>query len=184
MREWFDHYVGNSLGLGDVQKIENYSMAFREPWAQSPYLWLVLACAIAAGLGLTFYAKAQPGKKVARTGLAFCRALLLVLLVLLLAEPILNVEATRQLKPKVLIVIDTTGSMGVQDNYSDEARKKLAQAVGGLDIKNPTRQDYVKAFLSKKDGNLITELGKKADIEVATFGHAGGISKLNLNSQG
>src|SRR5688500_3315847 len=91
------------LGLPDAASIDAIAEPrLAAPWvaARSGPFWVFLGVALAAALALAFYTMAQKkGHLVARLGLAAIRGSLLALLLLTLAEPVLQLVLTNQSPP-------------------------------------------------------------------------------------
>ena len=154
--------IGRTLGLDGTQAIDRIRPSLAAPWVRDNAAWLLLGCLGLIALALVFYVRYQGGR---RSGppivLALFRAGLLILLLLILAEPILSVRVTSRLRPTLWLLFDGTDSMAVPDEIPEDQRAQLARAVA-LEHENPpaeastphARIDYVKALLSKENDNL------------------------------
>ena len=63
--------------------------------------------------------------------LALFRAVVLVLLFLMLAEPVLTIHVTNRLRPTLWLVLDGTASMAIPDQLPEAERSRLMHAVAG-----------------------------------------------------
>lgn len=176
MTRWW----GWLIGLEDVTSFGEIEPELAAPWAQEGPFWVFLAAVGLFVLAIGFYLRFQPGPKVpARWGLAICRGLLLALLLITLADPVLRAHVTRLHKPQLYVVIDGTDSMAIADQLPEAQRAALVSATG-LKTDNkpkpgetdatlqPTRLDYVQAWLKKADDNTLAKLQAK-DIEIEAF---------------
>ncbi len=159
-----------------------------------------------AALAVAFYSRWQPpGRKKVRTLLAIGRAVLLVLMLLILAEPVLKLDFTSRPRPVLWVLFDGTESMDIQDEMTDAQRAKLNEAVGlttssqvGSNNKaadkgstpspdrvvsataQPSRMDYVKALITnpKPEENLLTRLEKNFHVDVYILDRSDGVRSL------
>ena len=177
MIRWLGWLVGLE-GVTSIDEIERPELA--APWAQEGPFWVFLAAVGLIVLAIVFYLRFQPGPKVpARWGLAICRGLLLALLLITLADPVLRAHVTRLHKPQLYVVFDGTDSMAIADQLPEAQRAALVSATGlKTETKGnetpvapnlqPTRLDYVQAWLKKADNNTLEKLQAK-DIEIEAF---------------
>src|SRR5688572_15731112 len=175
MTRWW----GWLIGLEDVTSFGEIEPDLAAPWAQEGPFWVFLAAVGLFVLAIGFYLRLQPGPKVpARWGLAICRGLLLALLLITLADPVLRAHVTRLHKPQLYVIFDGTDSMAIADQLPEAQRAALVSATGlktGSTAKpgetaveatlQPTRLDYVQAWLKKADNNTLEKLQAK-DIEI------------------
>src|SRR5262245_36908146 len=112
------------LGLPDAASIDAVEAPrLAAPWAadRSGPFWVFLGVALAAVLAVAFYTLAQKkGHVVTRLGLAGFRGLLLAMLLLTLAEPVLQLVLTNQSPPVLFVLFDGTDSMGLRDELPPE----------------------------------------------------------------
>ncbi len=202
----FSQWIGQALGLENVTAIKQISPSFAAPWAHCAAGWVFFACLLLAILAFVFYIKYQPvGSCAARWALAGMRALLLSLLVLFLADPVLNVEVTSKPRPLLWVLLDGTDSMRIADELPDAERTRLAAAVG-LDNATPQpiadkksdatakatsvaaasassnkleRVDYVRAWLSKSKDNVLERLQEKFRVKAFVFDRPDGVRAID-----
>ncbi len=180
MSRWWGWFVG----LDGVTSIEEIDVALAAPWAQEGPFWVFLAAAGLVVLSFVFYLQLQAGPKAsARWMLAVCRGLLLALLLITLADPVLRMHVTRRHQPQVYVVFDGTDSMAIADQLPDAQRAALVQATGYQATPGaikpgetavaansvPTRMEYVQAWLSKKNDNVLQQLQEKHKVEIEAF---------------
>ncbi len=172
-------FLGRLLGVENLESIHSIRVSLAAPWAESGPAWVLFGCAALAVIAVVFYARCQPtGSKRARTLLAVCRAALLMLIFMILADPVLKMELTSRPRPVLWVLFDGTESMEIQDEMSDAQRARLSQAVGlptsdsietpaadpsapPSSSARPSRLDYLKALVKKSDGNVLVELEKQ-----------------------
>src|SRR5437870_4872787 len=92
--------VGKLLGVENVESIDSFSVTIAAPWAQDHAFWIFLsALALIAG-SLVFYWRFQTaGKPWQRLGLGAVRGIVLALLLIMLADPGLELTLTEQQRP-------------------------------------------------------------------------------------
>ena len=125
--------LGRMLGFDEVSEVESKSWAFTAPWAEGG-AWVFLGCLGLVVVSGLFYFRWQSGRRpVARICLAVFRAALLCLVLLVLAEPVLQLELVRKPKPSLWLVFDGSDSMGIEDRIVGEQREEFVKAVGAPD---------------------------------------------------
>lgn len=179
------------LGYGDVAQIDAWRPSFGAAWAhQAP--WLVLfGCVAAAALAGWFYLRLQPrGGRSARALLAGLRAGALACLILMLADPILEVTLVRFPQPVLWLVFDGSESMSLADNWPEAARTEIESAVDWPQfaaqqaaVDAPSRADYVRAFLSRRDGAWLKQLQDRFRVRAFAMSTQQGIEALTTDEE-
>lgn len=186
------------LGLDPSVADPNADLGFRlgAPWGA---LWMVLLV-LAGVVVLSAVIYRQEGRPIGlpfRGLLVFLRAAVLAILVLLLCEPILQVEQVELSKPYVVFMVDTSQSMNLHDRFPEEAvRDDKGNVVRRPDVdrardalpenwKSPegatrkdldraalgklSRIDFVNAFLKDKDSEPRGSLEKRYKVQFYEF---------------
>ncbi len=189
-------WLGRSLGLEETQSIQSIEPSLTARWTQSTPAWLLFACLGAVLVALVFYTRYQRTRHgTARVVLGALRSLLFCLLLLILAKPVLLLHTANRPRPSLWIVLDGTDSMNVPDKMSEAERTKLAGAVGlagrisatdktGRIDDPPSRADYVKALLTKKDDNLLTRLAEKFRLKTFLVERPDGVQAIETSAEG
>jgi hypothetical protein len=187
-------WIGRLLGLDDAVQIGSIEHSWAAPWAHDGPAWLVLGCVGLAVLALVFYTRLQHIRRVrTRLVLGLLRAAVLVLLLVMLAEPVLTVRVTSRLRPTLWLLLDGTESMTLRDQLPEAEAARLAQTVGlphpggtspGPVTEQPARVDFVKALLSKRDDNLLERLGRKARLQAFLLDRPDGVRALEASGPG
>ncbi len=113
-RETFDNLIGHLLRLEAAETIEGYRAAWGTDWARDT-VWLLFGCIAVTLLAVVFYARFQQrGHVAARSVLAVLRAGVLCLLLMALAQPILEVTVGSRQRPLLYLVFDGTDSMAIE----------------------------------------------------------------------
>jgi uncharacterized membrane protein len=157
-------------------------------FAQNWPLWITLLIMLAIVIyAVVIYRKeGRPVGPGMRAFLTALRVMVLVMLVLLLCEPILEVEETELTKPYVIIMIDTSQSMNLKDRFPEEedlerARKALPRdfSHNGTprddmereNFQELSRIDLVNAILAGEGTDLRkSDLAKRYHLRFFEFG--------------
>ena len=179
---WFTHW----LGLPDATQIESWQPSFGAGWAQnhpSAVFWLMLA---AAGVSFWFYRRWQPsGPEWSRWLLAGLRGSVLSLLILTLADPIVEVTLVRYPEPVLWVGLDASDSMGIADELSaDERARHELQPGGPLGHSEtrtrPSRADHVKGLLTTDDHDWLKQLRRKFRVQLFSLSGPSGVEPLTI----
>jgi uncharacterized membrane protein len=152
-------------------------------WGWAFFAFVVLV--VATAWSYRRFASTVP--RGARLGLIILRSILLGLLLLLLVKPILLVTLEDTIRRPLLVLLDTTQSMGLKDqrnNADDLARAALAKGLidpaGGLkqtipdaqlsEVKNISRQDLLESLAANTKMNLWPRLQSHASLMFYGFG--------------
>lgn len=172
----FSKLLGWLFGISDVESVDSVRFSFAAPWAAEDLTWLVVGCLSAAGFTFWYYTRIQKGLSTAPSViLATVRAIILMLLIITLADPTIRLTADRMLQPILYLVFDGTESMNIRDNLTPAEIAALSDAIGnpgsGSESAPPalSRQQWVKAYLEKGAGNLISQLRDKHDMQLECF---------------
>ena len=186
-------FLGRLLNIDNLDAIDRMDPSLAAPWAQAHKAWLVPGMFILCALSVVFYLRLQTrGRRPARVVLAVMRALLLCLLLLFLADPVLILRVTHAPRPWFWILFDGTDSMAIEDDYPETERQKLDAAVdrkvdsqpqtgasqSGESRANPSRTDYVKSWLKKRDDNLVKKLTETYRLKAFRFDRSDGATEL------
>jgi len=148
-------------------------------------LWIVLLLGLGLG-ALVFYTYRRTAEFVSpkrRIMLASLRAAFLFLLLLILIKPVVVVTVAGSVRQTLMLLIDSSASMNIQDLRVDQSDKvRAAIALGNADVKagtnqqiktgdshNPTRADVVKAALKNDKLDLLPTLDRQFDVAAYAF---------------
>ncbi len=189
--------IGWALGYEDVSQIESWRITFGVEWAQTGPAWVLFACLLFGWLAFFFYRRYQRhGKTKTRMFLAGLRGALLCLLFVILADPILEIQLVNHPKPVLWVLFDGTDSMAIEDKLPEQQQRELAQSVS-LETppsdsssstsenkrRHASRMDYVRAWVQKKDNNLLENLAKKYRLRGYVLDRADGVRAISLGQQ-
>lgn len=174
--------TGRLLGYTDVEQIASIRTSFGASWAQQSPELVWAAVIVAAGLALWFYRRWQPNPRFGYWCLAGFRAIVLAVLVIVLADPVLQVTLVRYPPPVLWVAVDGSESLAIADDLPAETREPLDGAVGGTPPvstgERPARVDYVRAFLSHERQGWLAELARRFQVKPFMISSAQGVAPL------
>ncbi|MBI3860891.1 MAG: VWA domain-containing protein [Planctomycetia bacterium] len=180
--------LGKFLGIENLDSIERMDPSLTAPWARHYAPWVVPACLALCALAALFYLRFEArGRRPLRILLAGARALLLCLLLLFLADPVVIIRLTHAPRPWFWVLVDSSDSMAIEDDYPDSERQALDAAVGraldsagkgGQSPAKPSRNDYVKSLLTRDDESLFRALSEKYRLKAFRFDRPDGATEL------
>lgn len=180
--------LGRMLGYDDVSRIDSAHVSFGSAWAHAQPVLVVLGCVALSALSIWFYLRWQSrGHRPTRLFLAALRAVALCGMLLILADPTLELVFVSQPKPVLWVLLDGSDSMSIPDELPTEERDSLARAVDLVGYQaghsrpegeRPARADYARALLTRKDHNLLERLEENYRLRMFTFGESEGVHSL------
>lgn len=180
--------IGRMLGYDNVSRIDSAHVSFGSAWAHAQPALIVLGCIALAALSVWFYLRWQArGHRPTRLILATLRAIALCGLLLILADPTLELIFVSEPKPVLWMLLDGSDSMSIPDELPAEERDALAKAVDMAayqkahprEAERPARADYARAMLARKDKNLLERLEANYRLRLFTFADAEGVRSLS-----
>ncbi len=169
------------LGLDPSQEIDGISLSFRGGW----FLALIL---IAAAIAFAVYlyrseTRLTRGRRIA---LGVCQAITLLLIILIILQPIAEIRTTDTFKRTMLVLLDTSRSMAIEDQRTTpEQVAEAASALGKIqpgesldptradtmraEIGTPSRIDLARAALQDDTIGLHGKLAEKYQVRFFTF---------------
>jgi hypothetical protein len=151
-----------------------------------PAAWMVGLAALLVGLSIVLYKREESIPPFKRTILAVLRSLFLLGLLALLLKPTLRFTVEGRVRRAMVILIDGSASMKIEDpRLEDVDMKRAAIALGLMDAKgglrqsippesislvaHPARTELVKGMLRNADLALLKRLGFDYDLRPFTF---------------
>ncbi|MBI1347750.1 hypothetical protein GC163_15855 [bacterium] len=176
--------LGRSLGTSDVTQIDHWRLAFGASWAHSsPALVLFAGLATAAATAWFYFRLQNVTRPSLRLLLVSLRTLSLFLLILILADPILEITFVRYPPPVLWVGLDGSDSMAIADELPAEERQELDRVTGRTSQGDsqtslPTRADDVRAFLTTNQAAWLTELSQRFQIQLFALSTERGVESL------
>lgn len=185
MKLW--NWMAESLGAERVDSVAGISPSLAAPWAHEATWLVALALLAALAAAIFFYRRLQPLRPSrSRAMLAGARAAILMLFILLLAEPTLVLKFTSHPHPALWLLFDGTDSMAIEDVLSDPQRKQLDDAVGIGDRQAESggrqRIDYIRALFERPQNNLLERLEKNFRVKAFQFDRPGAAAVLRTST--
>ncbi len=172
-------FLARWLGMEEASQIESWRLSFGASWAHhAPALVLLLCLGLATFAAWYYLRRPIRGRVSIRGGLAALRALLLGAIVLILAEPLLEVVLVSRMKPTLWLLFDGSESMAIADKLPVDDAARLQAAVNWKDfvaqhpdasLEAPVRADYVRALLAGRRLELLTRLAQDFETEAFVF---------------
>ncbi|MEC9475510.1 MAG: hypothetical protein VX764_00580 [Planctomycetota bacterium] len=142
----------------------------RVEWLAAPEAWVIAIIIIPILIGISVWGyRGDQGsaRGASRWLLISLRFLVLLVLVVILFRPTLTRERVQTESSTVLVVVDDSYSMGIQDRWTDPAVPMGITAVSGVPVVDETtRLDIARGVLAGGSSNLIERLREKADVKV------------------
>ncbi len=194
--------IAKLLGRSDVESIDHVKWSFGADWAAHGPAWVLFGCLGLSFLAALFYLRYQPrAKRSQRIALGFLRGFVLCFLLLILADPILEVSFSSHPRPALWVLLDGTDSMNIADQLTPELKEKIEKAVDLQALKpagstekdaneskpettEVTRADLVRGWLKQDKSGLFKSLHEKFDINVFQFGNSDDVQSLSLAPAG
>jgi hypothetical protein len=146
--------------------------------------WAFFAFVVLVSLVVWSYRRYAPRlSRFSRLGLIVLRSILLGLLLILLVRPILLITLEETIRRPLLVLLDTTQSIGLVDRRSapdDQAREAIAKGdidpAGGLKqslpdgLKDMSRRDLLEALAANTKMNLWPRLEDRSSLQFFGFG--------------
>ncbi len=142
----------------------------RIEWLAAPEPWIIAVVILPLLIGLSAWGyRGDQGRLGGSTRflLGSLRFLALLLVVLILFRPTLTKERVQTESSTVLVVVDDSFSMGIQDRWSDPSIPPAITSVSGVPIvEQTTRLDIARGVLTGGTSDLVERLRQNADVRI------------------
>ncbi|MHC5011542.1 MAG: hypothetical protein ACYTG6_11435 [Planctomycetota bacterium] len=147
-------------------------------WADLPPAWILVLTTLVLLAFLRGLYQRERGRASTplRFGLAALRTLILLLLILVLAGPYREVISTTEERSHLVLLLDTSASMGTADTYEPAEGGRLIEAAwpeggapGGEGPLEVGRMELVQRVLAPEDHALLKELDRRFILHVFAF---------------
>ncbi|MBM4031775.1 MAG: VWA domain-containing protein [Planctomycetes bacterium] len=147
-------------------------------WTHAPASWgvFVLLGAVAGLAYLAFWLyrrEMTTCRPRVKAFLAVVRIGVLLVLVVVFMGPALAISLRRTVEPYVVLLLDESLSMGIQDHYDPDTRAKVSAGLGldsaAMGEKPPTRAELVDALMRKDRAAFLKQLRARGRVRVMTF---------------
>ena len=174
--------MGKLLNIDQSGPVTYFDCYLRDTW---PRLILVLLIFAAISFVVLLYRREMALPMRRRVLLGVFRALALIIVIVLLFEPVLGLETVIRLPRTILVLLDTSESMGIKDaRKTPEELRDAALALGKLardqigqplpetvkaEVTSAARLDMAKGILGRAEGNVFQQIAQD-DCKVRYFG--------------
>ncbi len=149
-------YLLELLGIQSEGSLSYYNFYLRSQWP--PVIALLLMIFVVAG-AIYLYQREHGLSRRTRVGLTVLRAVPLIIIIVMLFEPVMGIEFTRQVKQTVLVLVDTSESMSREDkrrstidiNDAALAMGKTDQPAPGVSRRLASLQKETETLLNSPD---------------------------------
>ncbi len=163
---WFQHLLG--VPPEASRNISRTHLEFATPWPL--YVTLLLLIIAAAWTGVNYWKDGTKPTWWAKGPMTVLRLIAIGALILILSQPFLRLTHSEDIRPNVVLLVDTSDSMtrpdprlpGSRAGVEAEATGVSGDAVGGL-----TRLDRVNRFLNRS--GVMKDLAKRYNVRVLSF---------------
>jgi len=148
-------------------------------FTNAPQSWRVfLTLVLVVGLlWAVFFMYRRESVKVGRPlriAMAGLRCLVLLLIVLTLMGPALSYSTQRRIEPYVLVLVDDSMSISIEDRYPDPSQAAQVANLMNLEVDQlrgapPARVEIINRMLAKDDAELLRSLTEKGRVRVMSF---------------
>ncbi len=160
MRDW----LARRVGIDSTDAVSAIDFGWGASWAQQHTFWVMLLCAAAASIAAAYYLFFQPAFRTSLCVVGIVmRAVGLIALVLVFAQPVLQVTLVEQLRPLMLLVFDGSDSMNLPSSGAaggGDSQTRIQQVQQTLVARQKTldtltNQYRLLAYLSSDAGELL-----------------------------
>lgn len=178
--------LGRLFLIEDVSSIHGWKITFGAPWAQRYPVLLMFGVVAIAAAGIVYYVRYQHvGRHFGRNLMAAFRAAILVLLLVILAEPMISLTVSEHPRPLVLALFDGSGSMGIRDRLPEETAKQLSEAMDPEDrpetLDEQNRLNLVQHVLAGPAKDALGELAKRNRIRAYVMDKADNVREIDVS---
>jgi hypothetical protein len=142
------------------------------PSGDRALLTLALLAAAAWGVWWLYRREAHRVGPVTRWLLVAIRTSIILLVALMMVEPVIVLSRTERVPSNLLVLVDTSRSMGLTDSWDDAQKARAAARAAGLDDINALRTDSRLALAGMALSGALLEdlaLGGERIVRVHTF---------------
>ena len=165
MNRYLEQLLGWLVGVAPSGSGEGVQLNLRYSWPLPAWLTLILTAAVVALVVGCYWTERGALARWQRALLAFFRLAALGLLVFMLAQVMISQSRTGL--PYVVVLLDDSASMGIEDRFDDE---KLIAAVkhhlGSATQTSAKRFDLARALLLEDDARLLRTIGQHYKLKV------------------
>ena len=149
---WLEQWLGvEAAGAG-----EGTLWSLDSSWGWAPWVTLLFAIFAVLWVGLIYARENPTAPRLYRAFLAGVRLAIIALVALMIAELMLSLQRTGL--PTVVVMVDDSASMGINDRYSGKTLDKIQQQLKLGSQTDPTRLNLAKSILLGGPRDLLSTL--------------------------
>lgn len=169
MNDWWLRFLGV-----DARRIpedaDYYFTLTNAPRSWHVFVLLAVAATLLYGVFYLYRREVDVCPRRAKLSLAALRAATIVLLVFVFMGPALGISKQRTVRPQVILLLDTSMSMSIHDQYDDDTATLLARLdLAPTDKPPPNRAKLVDKLLRRDHGHLVNALRQRGQLRLFTF---------------
>jgi len=157
--------------LGEVATLaagesEEVALRWSHPW--TPWATAVVMVAVAIYIGFLYHRERSTGGRVSKVLLGTIRVGLFALVMFMLYR--LVIESFRTELPDLVIAIDESQSMTIEDQYDDQLASRIGEQLDKNGLNSNTRLNLTKSLLLDDDRQLLRSLAKNHRLRLFRMG--------------
>jgi hypothetical protein len=162
------------LDLQNIRIAEDAPLVLQ--WQTRVQAWVLFGLGLLVALTIGLAYARERGSAARRVGLAICRCALLAVVIVVICQPALVLQRSRVEHSHVALVIDTTQSMDIVDQYEDLALAasvaRGANLAASSEVSDKPRLDLVRSALSSRSAAPLRRLLEQNAIQLVSFAGA------------
>ncbi len=169
------------LGIDSTENVTGIDVFFRGGW-----ILALLLIAAAVSIAVYLYRSEERLSRRRRVIMSVCQGLALLMLIIVILEPVADVRFVKPSRRTVLVLLDTSRSMGIEDQRATaEEVSAAAKALGKIPLDQPladsnvenvrrqlgpvSRIDLARAALEHPEIQLFDKLSEKYQVRFFSF---------------
>lgn len=168
LKRFFEWYLG--APPAEPGQGTQWQFGFTSPFPNWMPAWLVLvSCATAVAMTVVVYRRdAHSAPRIRRIAMVLLRVAAVAMVLLFLTGLTLTIDRTGL--PVVVVMIDDSASMGLEDQYRDEdVEAAVRELLAVSDTQAPVRLNLAKGILAADDGSFLKQLVRNHKLRVYRF---------------
>src|SRR6185437_5040352 len=153
------------LGAGGAGSGEGTLWSLRDSWPLPPWATVLVVVFSVAFMFFCYLRETGTASRPLRLALATMRSLLVGIILFMLAQYLLSLERTGL--PYVVVLVDDSQSMGIEDRYHDEkVRATIAHELTSAGLDKPSRLNRAKSALLADKALLLRAIDERYKLKL------------------
>ncbi len=158
------HWLERWLGVEAAGAGEGTLWSLDSTWGWAPWVTLLFAIFAVLWVGLIYARENPAAARLYRALLAALRLAVIALVGVMLAEVMLSLKRTGL--PTVVVVVDDSASMGINDRYEGKVLDKINEQLKQASLQDPTRLNLAKSILLGGQRDLVSTIQRNYKLKV------------------